>query len=140
MNIKFDSDPVYGDSDKYIKTKIQTYGDKVNNNFQGKNVPKENASYMSLSLIKLYSVINVNETYYPQILLEERKNKITRNKVENLINDALDSSSLHNESDDLIVYAIMHYQTSIPVSLDIKHVNNIKNSKLFITKYRNVES
>ena len=22
MNIKFDSDPVYGDSDKYIKTKI----------------------------------------------------------------------------------------------------------------------
>ena len=34
-----DSEPVYGDVDKYIiikiKTKIKTYGDKVNTNFQG---------------------------------------------------------------------------------------------------------
>ena len=26
LNIKFDSEPVYGDNDKYIKTKIGTYG------------------------------------------------------------------------------------------------------------------
>ena len=26
MNIKFDSEPVYGDNDKYIKTKIKIYG------------------------------------------------------------------------------------------------------------------
>ena len=36
MNIIFDSEPVYGDNDKYIKTKIKSYGDKVNTNFQGK--------------------------------------------------------------------------------------------------------
>ena len=42
---EFDSEPVYADSDKYIKTKIKTYGDKVNTHFQGKKVPKENASY-----------------------------------------------------------------------------------------------
>ena len=30
MNIKFDSEPVYGNSDKYIKTKIKSYGDKKN--------------------------------------------------------------------------------------------------------------
>ena len=35
MNIKFDSEPVYGDNDKYIKAKIKSYGDKVNTNFQG---------------------------------------------------------------------------------------------------------
>ena len=35
MNIKFDSEPVYGDNDKYIKTKIKLYGDKLNTNFQG---------------------------------------------------------------------------------------------------------
>ena len=29
MNIKLDSKPVYGDSDKYIKTKIKPY-DKIN--------------------------------------------------------------------------------------------------------------
>ena len=32
MNIKFDSEPVYGDHDKYIKKKIKLYGDKVNTN------------------------------------------------------------------------------------------------------------
>ena len=30
MNIKFDSEPVYGDNDKYIKTKIKLYGDETN--------------------------------------------------------------------------------------------------------------
>ena len=35
LNIKFDSEPVYGDNYKYIKTKIKIYGDKVNTNFQG---------------------------------------------------------------------------------------------------------
>ena len=29
MNTKFDSEPVYGDNDKYTKTKIKTYGDKI---------------------------------------------------------------------------------------------------------------
>ena len=33
LNIEFDSEPVYGDVDKYIKAKIKTYGDKVNTNF-----------------------------------------------------------------------------------------------------------
>ena len=45
LNIEFDSEPVYGDGDKYIKTKIKMYGDRVNTNFQGKKVPKENASH-----------------------------------------------------------------------------------------------
>ena len=100
MNVKFDSEPVYGDNDKYIKTKIKSYGDKVNTNFQGKKVPKENASYKCLSLIMLDSVIRADKKYYPQKLLEECKYKVTRNKVENLINDDLDSSSSHNEFDN----------------------------------------
>ena len=51
MNIEFDSEPVYGDNDKYIKTKIKSYGDKINTNFQDKKIPKQNASYNYLSLI-----------------------------------------------------------------------------------------
>ena len=43
MNIEFDSEPVCGDKDRYIKTKIKMYEDRVNTNFQGKKVPKENA-------------------------------------------------------------------------------------------------
>ena len=33
MNIECDSEPVYGDNDKYIKAKIKSYGDKINSNF-----------------------------------------------------------------------------------------------------------
>ena len=40
MNIKFDSEPVYGDNYKYIKTKIKSYGDKINTNFLGKKNTK----------------------------------------------------------------------------------------------------
>ena len=98
LSIKFDSEPAYGDNDKYIKTKIKLYGDKRNTNFPGKNIPKENTSHKCLSLIILDSVIKANEKYYPQTLLEECKYEIKKNKMENLINDDLDSSS-SDESD-----------------------------------------
>ena len=75
MNIEFDSKPVYGDNDKYIKTKIKMYEDRVNTNVQGKKVPKENVSCQCLSLIMLDSVIRANKKYYPQTLLEECKNE-----------------------------------------------------------------
>ena len=70
MDIEFDSEPVYGDNDKYIKTKINSYGDKINTNFQGNKIPTK-ASYMCLSLIMLDSVIRVNKMYYPQTLDNE---------------------------------------------------------------------
>ena len=87
MSIEYDSESVYGNNDKYIKTKIKLYGDKINTNFQGKKIPKENASYKYLSLVMLDSVIRANQKYYPQIILEECKNEIKKNKMENLIND-----------------------------------------------------
>ena len=103
MKIEFDSEPVYGDNNKHIKTKIKSYGDKVNTNFQGKNIPKQNASYKCLSLIMLGSVIRANKKYYPQTFLEECKYEIKKNKTENVINDDLDLSSSDesdNESDN----------------------------------------
>ena len=66
MSIEFDSEPVYGDNDKYIKTKIKMYGDRVNTHFQGKKVPKEDISYKCLPLIMLDSINRVNKKYYPQ--------------------------------------------------------------------------
>ena len=36
LNKEFDSDPVYADNDKYIKTKIKQYKDKINTDFQSK--------------------------------------------------------------------------------------------------------
>ena len=88
LNIKFDIQPVYGDGDKYIKAKIKMYGDKVNTNFKGKKVSKENASYKCLPLIIL-----ANKKFYPQTLLEEFKYVIRKNKMENFINNNLNLSS-----------------------------------------------
>ena len=65
MNIKFDSELIYGDNHKYIQTEIKSYGDEANTNFQGKKVPKENTSYKCLSLIMIDSAIRVNKKYYP---------------------------------------------------------------------------
>ena len=105
MNIESDSESVYGDNDKFIKTKTKMYEDRVDKNLQGKKVLKENTSYKCLSLIILDSVITVNKKYYPQTLLEECKYVTRKCKIENLINDHLDLSSLDesdNESDNEI--------------------------------------
>ena len=41
MNTEFDSEPIYGDNDKYIKTKIKLYENRVNTNFQDKKCLKK---------------------------------------------------------------------------------------------------
>ena len=38
---EFDSDPVSGDNNKYINTKIKSYGDKINANFKVKRYQKK---------------------------------------------------------------------------------------------------
>ena len=40
LNIDFESKPVYGDDDKYIKTKIKIYAGSVITNFHNKKMPK----------------------------------------------------------------------------------------------------
>ena len=86
MNIELDSEPVFGD--------------KLNTNFQGKKIPKENASYKCFSIIILNSVIRVSKKYYPQKFLEGCKYEIKKTKMENLINDDLYSSSSGDETDN----------------------------------------
>ena len=61
INIKCDSEPVYCDNGKYIKTKIKSYGDNVNANFAGNEAPKKSATYKRFSMIILDSVIRVNK-------------------------------------------------------------------------------
>ena len=64
LKIKFNSEPVYGDNDKYVKTKIKIYGGSVNTNFQGKGIPKEKAPCKFLSMIMLDSIIKVKKKHY----------------------------------------------------------------------------
>ena len=41
MKINFESKPVYGDHDKYIKTKIKMYAGSIITNFHNKNCQKK---------------------------------------------------------------------------------------------------
>ena len=100
LKIEFNSKPVYGDDEKYIKTKIKTYGDSVITNFHSKKIPKEKAPCKCLSIIMLDSVIKAKKKYYPQTLLEECKYEQKRIKIENLIDDDLEKSEPDSHSND----------------------------------------
>ena len=98
LKIEFDSEPVYGDNDKYIKTKIKIYAGSIITNFQGKKMLNKKAPCKCLSIIMLDSVIKANKKYYPQTLLEECKYEPKKIKMENLTDDNLEKSS-SDESD-----------------------------------------
>ena len=88
-------------NDKYIKTKIKIYNDKVYTNFQHNKIPKDNEYCACLSVILLDSIfVNSNKEYYPQIFLEECKYAIKDRKIVNTINEDLKLSESNDESND----------------------------------------
>ena len=60
LNIDFESKPVDGDVDKYIKTKIKIYANNTITNFHNKKVPIEKIPCKCLSIIMVDSVIKAN--------------------------------------------------------------------------------
>ena len=100
LRIDFESKPVYGDDDKYIKTKIKIYAGTAMTNFHNKKMPKEKAPCKCLSIIMLDSVVIANKKYYPQTLLEECKYIQEKIKTENYIDDDLEKSASDSDSND----------------------------------------
>ena len=98
LKIEFDSEPVYGDNNKYIKTKIKAYNDSMIRNFQSKKMPKEKAPCKCLSIIMLDSFIKAKKKYYPQTLLEDSKYEQQKIKMEKYIDDDSEKSE-SDESD-----------------------------------------
>ena len=92
MKVEFDSEPVCGDNDKYIKVKIRIYAGSMIINFESKKMPCEKALCKCLSIIMLDSVIKAKKKYYPQTLLEECKYEHEKIKMQNLIDDDLEKS------------------------------------------------
>ena len=100
MKIDFESKPVYGDDDKYIKTKIKTYEKSIITNFHNKKTPKEKASCKCLSIIMIDSVIKANKKHYPQTFLEECKYIQEKIKTENYIDEDLENSESNSNFND----------------------------------------
>ena len=92
LKIEIDSEPIYGDNDKFIKTKIKIYAGagSMITNFQSKNMPNEKAPCECLSIIMLDSVTKAKKKYYPHTLLEKCKYEQEKIKMENLADDDLE--------------------------------------------------
>ena len=101
MKIDFENTPVYGNDDKYIKTKTKVYAGSIITNFNNKKLPKGKLPCKSLSIIMLDSVIKANKKYYPQTLLEECKYVQEKIKTENYIDEELDSNSNDETESDI---------------------------------------
>ena len=57
-------------NDKYIKTKMRTFGDKVYTNFLGLNVPENDIQCESFTVISIDSLLVYNKKYYLQVYLD----------------------------------------------------------------------
>ena len=100
LRIDFESKPVYGDDDKYIKAKIKIYADSMITNFHNKKKPKEKSPCKCLSVTMLDSVIKANKKYYLQTFLEECKYVQEKIKTENYIDEDLEKSKSDSDSND----------------------------------------
>ena len=83
MKTDFENKPVYGDDNKYIKTKIKIYVGSMVANFHNKKIPKEKAPCKCLLIM--------------QSSLEECKYVQEKIKIENYTDDDLKSDSDSNE-------------------------------------------
>ena len=97
MEIDFDTKPIYGDYDKYIKIKIKTYEDNITTNFYNKKgskkVPKEKIPHKCLSIIILDSILYAYEKYHSQIFFEECLYATENIKKKNFMDKELRSES-----------------------------------------------
>ena len=89
-------------NDKYIKTRIKNFNDRVYKiNVQHNKILEDNKYCACLSVILLDSIfVNSNKEYYPQIFLEECKYAIKDRKIINTINEDLKLNESDDESDE----------------------------------------
>ena len=101
LRIDFESKPIYGDDNKYIKAKIKMYANNMITNVNNKKMPNENAPCKLLSIIMIDSVIKANKKYYPQTFLEECKYVQEKIKIENHIDEDLEKSEYSDSNDEI---------------------------------------
>ena len=78
-NVKLNALPVY--DDRYIKSKIRTYGDKVYINFRGLRTPEDDIECESFTLISTDSLLVYDNKYYLQVCLGNCAYKIVNKQM-----------------------------------------------------------
>ena len=79
--------PVY--DDKYIKTKIRTYGDKVYTNYGVLIVPEDDIECDSFTVISIDSLLVYKNKYYIQVYLDSCTYKILNKQMTDYLDENL---------------------------------------------------
>ena len=77
--IKLNTLPVY--DDRYIKTKITTFGDKFYTNIRDLYVPEGDIECESFTVISIYSLLVCDKKYYLQVYLDNYAYKIVNKQM-----------------------------------------------------------
>ena len=86
-NIKLNALPVY--DDRYIKTKIRTYGDKVYTNVRGLSVLEDDIECEPFTVISIDSLLVYDNKYYLQVYLDNCAYKIVSKQMTDYLDDNL---------------------------------------------------
>ena len=84
-NIKLNALPVY--DDRYIKTKIRTFGDKFFNNLRRLNVLEDEIECESLTVISINSLLAYDNKYYLQVYLDNCPYKIVNKQMADYVDE-----------------------------------------------------
>ena len=57
LSIKFDNQPIH--DDKYIKTKVKTFGETIHTPFSNNKVPEEKSHYICIAAVYVNSVLKI---------------------------------------------------------------------------------
>ena len=75
--------------DRYTKTKIRTYGDKVYANFFDLNVPEYKIQCESFTVISIHSLLVYENKYYLQVYLDNFTDKTPNKQITHYFDDNL---------------------------------------------------
>ena len=73
--------------ERYIKTKIRTYGDKVYTNFLDLNMPEDDIESESFTVISIDSLLVYDNKYYLQVYLDNCAYKIANKQVTDYLDE-----------------------------------------------------
>ena len=85
--IKLNTLPVY--DDRYIKTKITTFGDKFYTNIRDLDVPEGDVECESFTVISIYSLLVCDKKYYLQVYLDNYAYKIVNKQMTDYLDENL---------------------------------------------------
>ena len=102
--------PVFGD--RYIKTIIRTYRDKVYTNFRGLNVLEDDIECKSFTVILIDSLHVYENKYYLQVCLDNCASKIVNKQMTDYIDDDL--------FEDQILQMLYYDRTDISKGIPLK--------------------